>query len=174
MLEYVTVRIFISPYFYLIGVLLGLVMGIICRKQGFTRMRSFASGLLAAYMFLVIATTLLSREISDNYHYKFQLFWSWQAIQDGRVAVLGEKIFNVIMFIPIGLLWPFVFRMKFLPSFVLGILFSVSIELLQLIFKCGLFEFDDIVMNSLGMLIGLCVMALCILFRPADKLPPRH
>ena len=42
-------------------------------------------------------------------------------------------------------------------SVVVGLLLSASIELVQLVSHRGLFEFDDIVHNTLGVVIGIAL-----------------
>ena len=39
----------------------------------------------------------------------------------------------------------------------MAVLFSASIEIIQLVTKCGLFEFDDIFHNTLGAVAGSMV-----------------
>ncbi len=39
----------------------------------------------------------------------------------------------------------------------IGFLFSASIEIIQLVFRIGLFEFDDMIDNTISCLIGAVV-----------------
>ena len=39
----------------------------------------------------------------------------------------------------------------------IGFLLSASIEIIQLVFKIGLFEFDDMIGNTIGCLIGAVI-----------------
>ncbi|GLX67936.1 VanZ family protein [Paenibacillus glycanilyticus] len=67
---------------------------------------------------------------------------------------------NIVLFIPIGVFLPAMNRKllrtaRFLPVTVL-ILFLV--ESIQLVTKVGSFDIDDIILNTLGALIGFAVM----------------
>ena len=49
------------------------------------------------------------------------------------------------------------FKNKWVVALITGIFLSVLIEVIQLIYHRGLFEFDDIVHNTLGNVIGILV-----------------
>ena len=73
-----------------------------------------------------------------------------------------EIILNYIFFIPLGLLLYLCFGKKCGLSVVIaGFLLSTSIELIQLIFRIGLFEFDDIIGNTIGCFIGAAFGKMC-------------
>ena len=63
---------------------------------------------------------------------------------------------NIIMFIPFGILAPMVFkRMRNMRFCVLiGFLCSCGIEISQLITQRGYCQIDDVVTNTVGMLVG--------------------
>ena len=61
------------------------------------------------------------------------------------------------MFIPIGFLLGIKVGWKGIP---IAALFSLIIELIQLVTRRGLFEFDDIIHNTLGAVIGFGIYAL--------------
>ena len=65
---------------------------------------------------------------------------------------------NYVLFVPLGLLLYLCFGEKFGLRVVLaGVLLSASIELIQLVFKIGVFEFDDMIGNTIGCLVGAVV-----------------
>lgn len=68
-----------------------------------------------------------------------------------------QIIINIVMFIPIGFLLPCCFKLYEKYRYVLAtaVIASVSIEVLQLIFRMGLFETDDVINNVFGATIGL-------------------
>ena len=73
-----------------------------------------------------------------------------------RREALINVIGNTAMFIPIGIIWPCVFR-KLDTSFKVicaGIGFSLFIEILQLPFFDRVSDIDDLLLNSLGFLLG--------------------
>ena len=58
---------------------------------------------------------------------------------------------NIIMFIPIGLLLAPIVGWW---SVLIGFLFSLTIESGQLLFKCGFSELDDVIHNTIGVILG--------------------
>lgn len=66
---------------------------------------------------------------------------------------------NIIVFIPFGILLPLLNKhlgkiLRFLMTFVSGILI---LEILQISLEVGSFDIDDIILNSIGGLIGLAI-----------------
>ena len=115
-------------------------------------------GLLAGYVFLIFAETLLIRNSFNGVHVQPELFWSWKAW--GRQK--GQILANVIMFIPIGMLVDVLWKWK---GLLMAVGLSCTIELLQLISQRGLCEFDDVIHNALGALIGVCVVMLPLIIK---------
>lgn len=72
-----------------------------------------------------------------------------------RSAMLN-LIGNTTMFIPIGIIWPAVYKKlnTHKKVIVAGICFSLIIEILQLPFYDRVTDVDDLILNSLGFLIG--------------------
>lgn len=87
------------------------------------------------------------------------LFWSYRAILDGEVDLILQILWNLVLFLPVGLLLMFMLtcKRKWLIAIVFSILLLTSIEVIQLLFHLGLFELDDIVHNTLGAIIGVCM-----------------
>ena len=71
-------------------------------------------------------------------------------------SVLINVIGNTAMFLPLGIVWPSVYRELNTHKKVLaaGIGFSLCIELLQLPFYDRVTDIDDLILNSLGFLLG--------------------
>lgn len=87
--------------------------------------------------------------------------------QIGLFQVLSNLAGNVIGFIPFGLLLPaFVrrFRSGGLVTF-LSFDVSLAIELIQLTFRVGIFDVDDIILNTLGGLVGYGIFKILYLCR---------
>ncbi|NDI33936.1 VanZ family protein [Chengkuizengella sediminis] len=64
---------------------------------------------------------------------------------------------NIGVFIPFGIFGPYVLRLnviKFIFTFILGI---TCLEFLQLVLKRGSFDVDDIILNTIGALIGFII-----------------
>ena len=86
--------------------------------------------------------------------------------------IAGEAVLNVVgntaMFIPIGIIWPMVFKELDSHGKVIaaGVGFSLCIEILQLPFFDRVTDIDDLILNSLGFLIGY---GICLLLRKYKK-----
>ena len=129
--------------------------------------------LLALYLSFVTTTTIFSSVPSYDAQYNFLLFWSYKAIAGGESELIAQIFWNVVLFIPIGILLMLILTCKHKGkiSVVVGLLLSASIELVQLVSHRGLFEFDDIVHNTLGVVIGItfCTIASSIVKRIKNK-----
>ena len=106
--------------------------------------------LFGAYIAAVLWITLFSR-IGEGYRGFLLPFHSYVEILKGEWRPLLENIGNVILFMPLGvaLKWIGVKDVK-----KAGFFTSLLIEILQLIFALGTFEFDDLIHNTLGAVIG--------------------
>ena len=79
-----------------------------------------------------------------------------------------ENISNILAFIPFGILLGTSFRkIKWWSVFVIGLIVSLSIEMLQFFLKRGFSEFDDVFHNVLGCLVGFGIYKFveCIIER---------
>lgn len=80
-----------------------------------------------------------------------------------EVEVYRLILLNILMFLPFGIVLPFIlnhFKQNVLFSIVFGISLSLCIEIIQLVFRIGTFEIDDIIFNTFGCLIGLLSFSL--------------
>ena len=108
--------------------------------------------LLAAYILFILMETVLGRE-SGVGRVALVPFWSYS-----HPELRMEIVLNYILFIPLGCLLHLCFGEKYgLRVVIAGFLLSVSIEIVQLVFRIGLFEFDDMIGNTVGCLIGAVV-----------------
>lgn len=99
--------------------------------------------------------------------YELIPLWSWKKIilcHDWNL--LKEDLLNCVLLLPAGILLPIVRnrKVKWSDAFIFGVFISAVIEICQLIFKRGLFEWDDMIHNGLGCMVG-CVIANCLLVK---------
>ena len=112
--------------------------------------------LLVFYALTVVTSTVLSRFGGTVSEVNTELFWSWKKAlsgsQDG-ILVLTE---NILLLAPIGFLLPLINECSFkmVLTVFLGFLFSIGIEMSQLLLRRGLFELDDIMNNTIGVFFG--------------------
>ena len=112
--------------------------------------------LLAEYMFLIYCSTVIFRAVRGVREYDYTPFWSYN-----RPELLMENIMNVVAFVPIGFLLGCAFRiMNWKLVLVIGCILSVGIELFQFLLKRGFTEFDDVMHNTLGCMIGYGLFSL--------------
>lgn len=108
--------------------------------------------LLAAYILFILMETIIGRKVGVG-RVELVPFWSYS-----HPELRMEIILNYMLFIPLGVLLYLCFGEKLgLRVVIAGLLLSVSIEIVQLVFRIGLFEFDDMIGNTVGCLIGAVI-----------------
>lgn len=107
---------------------------------------------LAAYILFILMETVIGRKVGVG-RVELVPFWSYS-----HPELRIEILLNYVLFIPLGVLLYLCFGEKFGLRVVLaGFLLSASIELIQLTFEIGVFEFDDMIGNTVGCFIGAVV-----------------
>ena len=87
-------------------------------------------------------------------------FWYWELSRSSNYNAFWVNVIgNVLIFIPFGLLLPYLLKSKYKLTVLYGFLFSVSIEFLQL-FSNRTSELADIIFNTLGVSIGFIIYLL--------------
>ncbi len=97
----------------------------------------------------------------EDYRYNLELFKEIKRFieyrqQLGFESVAVNILGNILAFSPFGFLLPMMngrFR-NFFRLFFTCFLFTLSVELLQLVLRVGIFDVDDIFLNTLGGIIG--------------------
>lgn len=121
-------------------------------KELFTRL------FLLVYVILILCFTVIFRETRTIPHHGFDPFWHYEAFRQGRLQLLPELIMNVLVFIPIGFVFCLAFRrISWWQAAIAGMGLSIGIEFLQLVFKRGCADIDDVIHNTLGCLMGCCL-----------------
>ena len=68
---------------------------------------------------------------------------------------------NIIPFMPIGLLAPLVVRsISWQKALVLGVVTGLTFEVMEVVFRVGIFDVDDVILNSLGVIAGYGVFVI--------------
>ena len=130
--------------------------------------------LFIIYILLLIYFLFLSEEYGRkdfaqrDYQYNLVLFqeirrfWVYRE-RVGYLAAFLNLAGNVIGFLPFGFILPVIgTRMKngFLVT-VCGFCLSLFVESMQLIFKVGSFDVDDLLLNTLGTVLGYLAFSVC-------------
>lgn len=142
--------------FILLTVGVGIVLAFSAKYYKLQKTQVIALLVCISYLEIVFASTVFIRETSIR-QYKLVPFWSWhEVIIIHNVMLLQENILNMILFVPIGFLLPFIHNHDILLRNALkkGILVSMIIETSQLALMRGLFEWDDMIHNGLGCMLG--------------------
>ncbi len=137
------------------------------RKVRFCGRVLFVIYLLLALYFMFFSETLDRTMISDEYRYNLTLFkeikrfWEMRHAYGWHITIVN-LLGNVVCFMPFGFLLPTVSRRKVFKNIVsvtlLTMLFSMLIETAQLVTKVGAFDVDDILLNTIGGLLGYIVL----------------
>lgn len=129
------------------------------------------------YMILLVYFLFFSEEYGrdeaySTYQYNFELFRELKRYiayrhQIGYSLFLVNVIGNVVAFMPFGFLVPVMYREQrkdkkfkgryfrsFLYVTVVGMGFTFLIETIQLLTKKGCFDVDDLMLNTIGVVIG--------------------
>ena len=116
--------------------------------------KRWSISLLFGCILLILGETLLFRKVTGTMQTELVPFWSYK-----KWRVYGPQIIaNVLLFIPFGVVGTSIWKWKSV-FFATGL--SCIIELIQLISRRGLFEFDDIIHNTIGAVIG-CLLYMFI------------
>ena len=102
----------------------------------------------------------------ENYHYnlipfqEIKRFWEYRE-KLGMWSVVN-LLGNVFVFIPFGFFKPMAsYRRNFLGTVFDGFFLSVVVESFQFVTKVGRFDVDDLMLNTIGVVIGYFVFLIC-------------
>ncbi|MGB8452972.1 MAG: VanZ family protein [Anaerocolumna sp.] len=105
---------------------------------------------------------------SSEYRYNLVLFKEVRRFILYRKEIGFESFIvnifgNVLAFAPFGFVLPIIStsNRKLLNITLLSLEFSLTIELIQLIYKVGIFDVDDIFMNTIGGTLGGICFIIC-------------
>ena len=110
---------------------------------------------LAGYGAIVLAVTVLRGEglRGSNFH----LFRAWrEAWNIFSFKNWANVLLNIAMFVPLGILLPWIHKLfrKWYVMLGSGFACSLAIEIFQAITRRGLFDVDDLFANTLGAIFG--------------------
>ena len=128
----------------------------------------FIGYLVVLSYFLFFSEYYGRTEPSSEYRYNLELFTEIRRFivhreTLGMRVVIVNLVGNVAAFMPLGIILPILNQKnaRFFRILVLSMFFSGLIELLQLIYHVGIFDVDDIVLNTCGAVLGYFVYLLC-------------
>lgn len=118
-------------------------------------------GLILLYIIGIFMVTMFTRETQEEYRTQFVLLndlWREDHVHLGRAAV--RDLLNLAFFVPLGFFCAWLRQGKWLilKSVLETFIFSLCVEICQLIGKFGTFDVDDLLFNTLGGLVGTIVL----------------
>jgi glycopeptide antibiotics resistance protein len=106
---------------------------------------------------LIVMVTLVFRQTSEDKGFSLIPFSSFE-IAKTHSDVYQEVMLNVVLFYPVGLTMPFVINRitnhPVIITIITSCILSVIIEIFQYLFNRGYAEIDDVIFNTLGVVIG--------------------
>lgn len=155
--------------------------------KGQSKKKFSKAGWLLFYLYIILLSYFLffsehyGREnVMKDYRYNLVLFKEIHRFIQYR-NLLGAESFvvnvigNILAFAPFGFLLPVLsekYRKFFFTTF-LCLFFSVCVETIQLLLKVGIFDVDDIFLNTIGGMAGYIAYAIIHgiikIFHPSKK-----
>jgi len=124
---------------------------------------------LTVMVYFLFFSEQFGRVPSDTYRYNLEPFTEIRRYirynkEIGSFNVIINIFGNVACFMPFGFVLPIlsnkqrnIFKVTFL-----SFLCSVTVELIQLVSKLGSCDVDDVILNTLGGLLGYIMFCICI------------
>lgn len=126
----------------------------------------FVVYILFILYFLIFSDWYGRSGVMEEYHYnltpflEIQRFWEYRD-QLGVWSVVN-LFGNVLVFVPFGVFEPMASKCRsFLGTVFDGLFLSMVVEVFQLVTKVGRFDVDDLMLNTLGAVIGYLLFLIC-------------
>lgn len=127
----------------------------------------FIGYLVVLSYFLFFSEYYGRTDISSEYRYNLKLFTEIRRFivyrnTLGMRTVIVNLVGNVVAFMPLGIILPILNQKndRFFRIFFVSMFFSGLIEFLQLVYHVGIFDVDDILLNTCGAVLGYFVYLL--------------
>ena len=110
-------------------------------------------GEMTAYRYILV----LFKEIKRFWNYREKL---------GIFATVTILLGNILIFLPFGFFMPMASRYRsFLATSMYSLALSLIVELSQLFLKVGCFDVDDLLLNTIGGMLGYITFTVCNVIR---------
>ena len=103
----------------------------------------------------------------QEYHYNLELFkeirrfWDYRQ-QVGYFAMFTNLFGNVMIFLPFGFFLPMASRYRsFFSTMFASFVLSLCVEIFQFITRVGSFDVDDLLLNTIGGIVGHILFVIC-------------
>ena len=148
-------------YYFIIMIVfgggLGIVSFLICCIFKCSKMKRLYITLLASYIGALIAFTLLSGKATIDQAVNLIPFkYLFTALSRGNWYFVIQMAVNLFMFLPLGVFLRIAKKHAGI-SCLYGFLLSLAIELCEYFAVRGVFDIDDLILNTLGTLLGYII-----------------
>lgn len=127
----------------------------------------FVLYIVFVFYFLLISEVYGRTGELSGYRYNLVLFkeikrfWNYRR-QLGMFATATNLAGNVLIFLPFGFFMPMASRYRsFLSTSFYSLAFSLIVEISQLFMKVGCFDVDDLLLNTIGGMLGYIAFTAC-------------
>lgn len=131
----------------------------------------FVLYIIFVFYFLLISEIYGRTGEMQEYHYNLVLFqeikrfWNYRE-QLGIFAAATNLLGNVLIFLPFGFFMAMASKYRsFLSTLIYSFALSLTIELSQLFMKVGCFDVDDLLLNTIGGILGFITFLICNVIR---------
>lgn len=136
------------------------------------RLRILGKILFVCYIIFIIYFLIFSEWYGrtgemKEYHYNLVLFkeikrfWVYRRTL-GAFAVFTNVVGNVLIFVPFGFFMPMASRNRsFFSTVFYSFGLSLCVEFFQLVTKVGCFDVDDLLLNTIGGILGYLIFLIC-------------
>ena len=147
----------------LICMVLWIIIGVIFKRQ----MRAISSVVAVLLVLAILYVTVFSRAESFSVIELVPFSSFVRAVE--QPEIWRSMFMNIVLFVPLGLTLPFVFRGNVskcvLLTILSGFVLAITIEISQYIFVLGSVETDDVICNTIGAFVGSCAYPLSLYIR---------
>ena len=140
------------------------------------RVRTLGKVLFILYIFFLVYFLFLAEWYGrtgtvEEYRYNLELFREIRRFityreQLGMFAVFANLLGNILIFVPYGFFISMAAeRRGFFKTLFFSFGLSLCVELVQLATRVGSFDVDDILLNTIGGILGYILFAICNVIR---------
>ena len=109
--------------------------------------------LILFIIYLLILFRIVTYPVNDYGLNNFSLFKEILRYKIGSKEFIQNIIGNILLFIPFGMFVGYYFKIKIISLIIITILYSFSIEIIQILIE-RVFDIDDIILNLVGSTLG--------------------
>ncbi|WP_338627180.1 VanZ family protein [Clostridium baratii] len=130
-----------------------IVLNILIDKE---KISKYTDGFIIVYILFLIAITFFKAKL--HYHsYTINPIDSFMEIKRDRLGGIINIFGNLLMYVPIGIYIKEKLNQRNNIAILCFIIYITFVEVIQMLTKTGTFDTNDIIMNTLGFIIGFSI-----------------